>query len=46
MLARSEELQSIKQQALIVLDDISIRLDAAHENIIRRALESLPDPQD
>ena len=46
LLERSEELQSIKQQALIVLDDISSRLDAAHENIIRRALESLPDPQD
>lgn len=37
---------SLKEQALIVLDDASSRLDAAHENIIRRALESLPDPQD
>ena len=33
---------SLKDQALIVLDDAD--LDAAHENILRRALEQLPDP--
>jgi len=33
---------SLKEQALAVLDDASNRIDAAHENIIRRALESLP----
>ena len=33
----------LKEQALIVLDDASDRLDAAHENIIRRALEQLDD---
>jgi hypothetical protein len=35
--------QVLKDQALAVLDDISDRLDAAHENVIRRALEQLPD---
>jgi len=34
---------SLKEQALAVLDDASDRLDAAHENIIRRAVEMLPD---
>ena len=34
---------SLKEQALAVLDDASDRLDAAHENTIRRALEQLPD---
>ena len=34
---------SLKERALAVLDDASNRIDAAHENIIRRALESLPD---
>jgi hypothetical protein len=34
---------SLKEQALAVLDDASDRLDAAHENIIRRALEQLDD---
>jgi len=34
---------SLKEQALAVLDDVSDRLDAAHENAIRRALEQLPD---
>jgi len=33
--------KSLKEQALIVLDDAD--LDAAHENILRRALEALPD---
>jgi len=32
---------SLKEQALIVLDDAGV--DAAHENILRRALEALPD---
>ena len=34
---------SLKEQALAVLDDCSDRLDGAHENIIRRALEELND---
>ena len=34
---------SLKEQALAVLDDASDRLDAAHENTIRRALEALPN---
>jgi hypothetical protein len=34
---------SLKEQALALLNDASDRLDAAHENTIRRALESLPD---
>ena len=34
---------SLKEQALAVLDDASDRLDAAHENLIRRALEQLDD---
>ena len=34
---------SLKEQALTLLDDASDRLDAVHENIIRRALEALPD---
>ena len=34
---------SLKAQALTVLDDASDRLDAAHENLIRRALEQLND---
>jgi hypothetical protein len=34
---------SLKKQALIVLDDMSMRIDAAHENLIRRALEALPN---
>jgi hypothetical protein len=39
--ARRPKPPSLKEQALIVLDDAE--LDAAHENIIRRALEALPD---
>jgi len=35
--------QVLKDQAIAVLDDVSNRLDAAHENVIRRALEQLPD---
>ena len=34
---------SLKEQALAVLDDASNRLDAAHENILRRALEALDE---
>jgi hypothetical protein len=41
--ARRPKPPSLKEQALAVLEDASNRLDAAHENIIRRALESLPD---
>jgi len=41
--ARRPKAPSLKEQALTVLDDASDRLDAAHENIIRRALEQLPD---
>lgn len=40
---RRPEPSSLKEQALTLLDDASDRLDAVHENIIRRALESLPD---
>ena len=40
--ARRPKPPSLKEQALAVLEDASNRLDAAHENIIRRALESLP----
>ncbi len=39
--ARRPEPPSLKEQALIALDDAD--LDAAHENILRRALEALPD---
>ena len=41
--ARRPKPPSLKEQALAVLDDASDRLDAAHENIIRRALEQLDD---
>ena len=34
---------SLKEQALVVLDDCSDRLDGAHENTIRCALEALND---
>ena len=34
---------SLKEQALAILDDCSVRLPGAHENIIRRALEQLND---
>jgi len=34
---------SLKEQALAVLDDCSDRLEGAHENTIRRALEALPN---
>ncbi len=41
--ARRPKPPSLKTQALTLLDDCSDRMDAVHENIIRRALESLPD---
>lgn len=34
---------SLKEQALAILDDSSPYLDGTHENIIRRALEALPE---
>ena len=34
---------SLKEQALEILDDCSVRLPGAHENILRRALEQLND---
>jgi beta-glucanase (GH16 family) len=41
--ARRPKPSYLKEQALALLNDASDRLDAAHENTIRRALESLPD---
>ena len=41
--ARRPKPPSLKEQALALLDDASDRLDAAHENTIRRALEALPN---
>ena len=41
--ARRPTPPSLKEQALAVLDDCSDRLDGAHENIIRLALEALPN---
>ncbi len=41
--ARRPKPPSLKEQALALLDDASDRLDAVHENTIRRALEALPD---
>ena len=34
---------SLKEQALEALDDCANRLDGAHENTIRRAIEQLPN---
>ena len=39
--ARRAKPPSLKEQALAILDDCSDRLDGAHENIIRQALEQL-----
>ena len=39
--ARRPKPPSLKEQALALLDDASDRLDAVHENTIRRALEQL-----
>ena len=41
--ARRPKPPSLKEQALAVLDDCSDRLDSAHENTIRCALEALDD---
>ena len=41
-IARRPKPSSLKEKALALLDDASDRLDAVHENAIRRALESLP----
>ena len=41
--ARRPKPPSLKEQALAVLDDCANCLDGAHENTIRRALESLDD---
>ena len=41
--ARRPKPPSLKQQALEILDDCSVCLPGAHENIIRRALEQLND---
>ncbi len=41
--ARRPKPPSLKEQALALLDDASDRLDAVHENTIRRALEALPE---
>jgi hypothetical protein len=41
--ARRPKPPSLKDQALAVLDDSANRLDGAHENIIRLALEALPN---
>jgi hypothetical protein len=40
--ARRPKPQSLKEQAIAVLEDAE--LDAAHYNILLRALEQLPDP--
>ena len=42
-IARRPKPPSLKEQALATLDDCSDRLDGAHENIIRSALEELPN---
>jgi hypothetical protein len=41
--ARRPNSPSLKEQALAILDDCSDCLDGSHENIIRRALEALPN---
>ena len=40
--ARRPQPLSLKEQALAVLDDYSDLVDGAHQNIIRQALEELP----
>ena len=42
-IARRPKPPSLKEQALVVLDDCANCLDGAHENTIRRALEALDD---
>ena len=41
--ARRPKQPSLKQQAMAVLDDVDAQLDAAHYNVLLRALEALPD---
>jgi len=41
--ARRPQPLSLKEQALTVLDDCTDQLSSAHENILRRALEALPN---
>jgi hypothetical protein len=41
--ARRPKPPSLKELALAILDDCSDRLDGAHENTIRCALEALPN---
>lgn len=41
--AMSPKPLSLKDASLAVLDDCSKHLNAAHENVLRRALEALPD---
>ena len=41
--ARRTKQPSLKARALVVLDDCSDRLEGAHKNIIRRALEALKE---
>jgi hypothetical protein len=41
--ARRPKPPSLKEQALVLLNDCADRLDSAHENTIRRALEALPN---
>lgn len=42
-IARRPNSPSLKEQALAILDDCSDCLDGSRENIIRRALEELPN---
>lgn len=42
-LRSTRRIESLKEQALALLDYVSDRLDAVHENTIRRALEQLDD---
>ena len=41
--ARRPKPPSLKEQAIVILDDACGWMDAAHENILRRALEQLDD---
>jgi hypothetical protein len=41
--ARRPKPPNLKELALEVLDDIDARLDAVHYNILRRAIEFIPD---
>jgi hypothetical protein len=41
--ARRPKPPSLKEQALVVLDDVGAEIGGAHYNILLRALEALPD---